>query len=96
MQTLVENVVRPAASPREEGAEVTIRASVEGGRLGLVVADDGPGPGAAPSSNGTGRGLRLLGERLRTRFGEDAQLITGAGPDGGFQVQVLMPAGGAP
>ena len=96
IQTLVENVVRHAASPREKGAEVTIRASVEGGRLRLVVADDGPGPGAAPSSNGTGRGLRLLGERLRTRFGEDAQIITGAGPDGGFQVRVLMPARGAP
>lgn len=92
VQTLVENVVRHAVTPREEGAEMRVTAAVEGGRLRLTVEDDGPGRDAHPATNGTGKGLHLLRERLRTRFGDEAALETESPDAGGFRVRVLLPA----
>ncbi|MBN2172231.1 MAG: histidine kinase [Candidatus Krumholzibacteriota bacterium] len=43
LQPLVENAVRHAVAPRAEGGRVRIEARVEGDRLLLAVADDGPG-----------------------------------------------------
>src|SRR3954466_12564768 len=43
LQTLVENSVKYAVSPRREGASIHVTASGSGGRLRVSVEDDGPG-----------------------------------------------------
>src|SRR5262245_21034294 len=59
LQPLVENAMKYAISPREEGGSVTVLAGIEGGGLRLAVVDDGPGlPPAAAAGNARGVGLR--------------------------------------
>src|SRR5262249_35262218 len=43
LQTLVENSVKYAVSPRREGASITVRAAASNGRARITVEDDGPG-----------------------------------------------------
>jgi signal transduction histidine kinase len=71
LQTLVENSVKFAVSPRRDGASITIRARQEGGTLHVGVEDDGPGfDGRLPE----GHGLALLKDRLELVFGGRASL----------------------
>src|SRR5215471_5980555 len=43
LQTLVENSVKYAVSPRREGASIVVRARSSGGGVTVTVEDDGPG-----------------------------------------------------
>jgi signal transduction histidine kinase len=72
LQTLVENSVKFAVSPRREGASIAVRVRRTNGRLALSVDDDGPGfdPGERPA----GHGLDLLAARLKMLFGDRASL----------------------
>jgi LytS/YehU family sensor histidine kinase len=77
VQTLVENSVKYAVSPRLEGGAIAIRAVASDGRVRILVSDDGPGfdaSGAAP-----GHGLSLVRDRLAMTLGDRARLrITSA------------------
>jgi|GEM_PF-1442732 len=64
VHTLVENAVKHGIIPRGEGGMIRIRISQENAVLQIVVEDNGPGPGARPSTAGTGFGLRMLSEQL--------------------------------
>ncbi|MEO1576175.1 MAG: histidine kinase, partial [Pseudomonadota bacterium] len=77
LQPLIENAIKYAVTPREEGGTLQIGARVHAGNLVMTLADDGPGLGAdAPGSNGKqGVGLRNTRERLRQLYG-DAQAFT--------------------
>jgi len=77
LQTLVENSVKYAVSPRREGASITVRAAASNGRVRVTVEDDGPGfdPHARPD----GHGLDLLERRLRMLFGDRAALNVESG-----------------
>jgi hypothetical protein len=68
LQPLVENAIRHAVAPSENGGRVTIEARTVGERLHLVVADDGPGL----NGNGpvTGIGLANTRERLEQLYGD--------------------------
>jgi LytS/YehU family sensor histidine kinase len=59
LQPVVENAVKYAISPREEGGTISISARVKSGTMHLTVADDGPGL-IDPSrlTNGRGVGIR--------------------------------------
>ncbi len=72
LQPLIENAIKYAVTPREEGGVLKITARVHGGNLLLTLADDGPGLGAkAADGNGEkGVGLRNTRERLRQLYGE--------------------------
>lgn len=72
LQTLVENSVKFAVSPRREGGLVDVEAEVLHGQVRLRVSDDGPGfdPATAPAHHG----LALLRERLALSLGERASL----------------------
>ena len=72
LQTLVENSVKYAVSPRRDGASIHVRAAVDGTRLRVAVEDDGPG--FEGSSRPPGHGLDVLERRLRMLFGDDAAL----------------------
>ena len=72
LQTLVENSVKYAVSPRREGASIVVRALQADGRLRVEVADDGPG--FDPAQAASGHGLALLEARLARIFGDRARL----------------------
>ena len=60
--------------------------TVDDGRLGVTVSDDGPG---ASDEKGGGFGLVGLAERVRALGGE---LVAGPVPAGGFAVTARLPA----
>ena len=72
LQTLVENSVKFAVSPRREGGSIVIRSATANGRVRLNVEDDGPGFDAAHLPSG--HGLALLRDRLAMTFGDRATL----------------------
>jgi LytS/YehU family sensor histidine kinase len=91
LQPLVENAMKYAISPREEGGSVTVMAGIEGGQLRLAVADDGPGlPPAAVGGNGRGVGLRNTRERLKVLYGDAHRVeVIDAAP--GLRVEMRLP-----
>jgi signal transduction histidine kinase len=88
LQTLVENSVKYAVSPRREGAALRIAAAAPDGRVQLTVEDDGPGFDA--DSLPAGHGLDLLRSRLAMLFGADASLHFDARP-GRTAVVITIP-----
>jgi two-component system LytT family sensor kinase len=103
LQPLVENAVTHSmAVPGREG-RIRIGASVENGRLRLVVKDNGPGlaPHEAGAltrrdlergrTEGNGIGLANTEERLRHLYGEAARLTLESPPEGGARVTLEIP-----
>src|SRR5262249_12723506 len=90
LQTLVENSVKYAVSPRRDGATIRVLAAASGDRLRITVEDDGPGFDA--SAPPPGHGLDLLAQRLRMLFGERASLVFNS-RDGRTEVQLDVPTG---
>jgi two-component system sensor histidine kinase AlgZ len=75
LQTLVENSVKYAVSPRREGACIIVRAATQLGRTRIEVEDNGPGFNGVDLSNlPGGHGLALLDARLRLQFGAAAEM----------------------
>jgi len=72
LQTLVENSVKFAVSPRREGATIVVRAQKADGRLAISVDDDGPG--FDPQLRPAGHGLDLLAGRLAMLFSDRASM----------------------
>lgn len=72
VQTLVENSVKYAVSPRREGAAITVRAAKNGQFVHIRVEDDGPGFDDADAA--PGHGIALVRERLALAFNERAAL----------------------
>jgi sensor histidine kinase YesM len=79
VQTLVENSVKFAVSPRREGAEITVRAVMREGKPAIDVLDDGPGFSIADLK--AGHGLDLLQSRLAAQFGSGSALEIGRDPN---------------
>ncbi len=97
LQPLVENAVKHAVAPRAEGGTLRILARVEPEEtLRLEVGDDGPGalPSDVPASEGLG--LRLVRQRLETRYQGRASLSIETRPGAGFHVVVRVPQDVAP
>ena len=78
LQTLVENSVKYAVSPRREGGAILVRAQTTDGRVHISVEDHGPGfdAGVRPE----GHGLALLDARLAMLFGNRASMIIDSRP----------------
>ena len=72
VQTLVENSVKYAVSPRRDGASIAVRSAARNGHLRIDVEDDGPGFEA--SALPEGHGLALLRARLAMAFGDAASV----------------------
>jgi two-component system LytT family sensor kinase len=77
LQTLVENSVKYAVSPRRDGASIRVCAAAADQRLTVTVEDDGPG--FAASTRPGGHGLDLLERRLHMLFGDRASLTVESG-----------------
>jgi len=90
LQPLVENAIRHAIAPRAEGGRLEIRGAIADGRLSLSVADDGPGQ-RNDTSNGSGLGLRLVRERLKSLYAERATFDVSTSPGNGFTATLSLP-----
>src|SRR3954468_21441722 len=88
LQTLVENSVKYAVSPRRDGASIRVCAAAADQRLTVTVEDDGPG--FAASTRPGGHGLDLLERRLHLLFGDRASLRVESG-NGKTAVRIDVP-----
>jgi sensor histidine kinase YesM len=78
IQTLVENSVKYAVSPRTQGAFICVSVRAEGDRVAIEVSDDGPGFRGIDLP--AGHGLSNLQERLHAAFGDGAWLDISSDP----------------
>ena len=92
LQPLIENAVKYAISPREEGGTISICAKVSGSTLQLTVADDGPGlVDQSRIVTGRGVGIRNTRERLQVLYGDRGQVeVVPNNP--GLRVVLTLPA----
>jgi two-component system, LytTR family, sensor kinase len=71
LQPLIENALKYAISPREEGGSIRIEGRARGAMLEIAVIDDGPGlRDGNVAVDGRGVGLRNTRERLAVLYGE--------------------------
>jgi signal transduction histidine kinase len=91
--TLVENAVIHGVDPCCEAGTITIRATEEGGRLRLAVADTGQG---ISPKKGTGVGLVNIRERLKTLYGTSARLVLEENVPRGVVAAIELDSGAAP
>jgi two-component system LytT family sensor kinase len=92
LQPLIENAIKYAVSPREQGGRIRIGGHVTGGMLQLEVADDGPGMVNAPRlTNGRGVGIRNTCERLQVLYG-DRGIVQVHNTEPGLRVALSFPA----
>ena len=73
LQSMVENAIKHGLEGKPEGGTLKVRAEVAHSKLRVIVADDGLGFGAKPST-GTGLGLTNIRERLKLLHGDQASL----------------------
>lgn len=93
LQPLVENAIKYAVTPQEEGADITVSARLIGERVLIAVSDTGPGLTDAKTrpSLSTGVGLANIRERLAQAFGPDHRFDTRSNPGEGFGVEIEIP-----
>ena len=93
LQPLVENAIKYAVTPREEGAEICVEARLSGDRVQIAVSDTGPGLNekANRPTLSTGVGLANIRERLAQAYGPDQKLETRSASGGGFAVEIEIP-----
>jgi len=65
------------------------------GHFRVEVQDNGVGLQVAPTTQGTGMGLRGVRERLKLLYGEGAALSIAGAPGGGVIARMLVPRGAA-
>ncbi|WP_425230622.1 sensor histidine kinase [Sphingomonas sp.] len=93
LQPLVENAIKYAVTPQEDGADICIEVRLAGEQVHITVSDSGPGlqDGVQPPSLSTGVGLANIRERLVQAYGADQQLVTRSTAEGGFSVAIEIP-----
>lgn len=91
-QPLIENVMKYAVARSTRPVTLGIRATAKGGRLTLLVSDNGSDDlEATATCAGTGVGLANVASRLRTRYGDDQHMRTSKNEAGGFDVELSLP-----
>ncbi|MFM9978744.1 MAG: sensor histidine kinase [Sphingomonadaceae bacterium] len=93
LQPLVENAIKYAVTPQEEGADIAVSAQLVGNSVHITVADTGPGLSdtAVRPGYSTGVGLANIRDRLNQAFGPQHRFETRNQPGGGFVVTVEIP-----
>lgn len=90
LQSLVENAIKHGLEPKPEGGTLAVGAEVVHGKLEVTVADTGVGFGRAATA-GTGIGLGNIRERLRLRYGAEAELRITENAPSGTRVTIVVP-----
>jgi len=93
LQPLVENAIKYAVTPSEEGAEIAVSARLVGERVRITVSDTGPGliESKLGPSLSTGVGLANIRDRLAQAYGPDHRFDARSAPGGGFAVEIEIP-----
>lgn len=93
LQPLVENAIKYAVTPKEEGADISITAQLVGQKVRVIVSDTGPGlqPGQQDHSLSTGVGMANTRERLMQAYGDDQRFEHFVKANGGFEVLLELP-----
>jgi sensor histidine kinase YesM len=93
LQPLVENAIKYAVTPSEDGADIWITASREGEGVRIEVADNGDSGGcnAGSATQSTGVGLANIRERLAQAYGAAHGFATKKNDQGGFSVIIESP-----
>ncbi|HLU91287.1 MAG TPA: histidine kinase [Pedomonas sp.] len=92
LQPLVENAIKYAVAPSENGADIALKADVERGRLCITVADTGQGFSAGTKHSGSsGVGLVNIRDRLNQAYGDDHRFELGANEPHGVVVRIEIP-----
>jgi two-component system, LytTR family, sensor kinase len=93
LQPLVENAIKYAVTPQEEGADITIRAQLAGERVRIIVSDTGPGlqQGAVNPKTSTGVGMVNIRERLTQAYGDEHRFDTYTREGQGFEAVIEFP-----
>ena len=94
LQPLIENALKYAIAPCEEGGTITVSAKVEKRRLIMRVRDQGPGIGEGaekmPQSS-SGVGLANTRGRLQQIYGDDHAFILHNVKPSGLEVAISIP-----
>ena len=93
LQPLVENAIKYAVTPKEEGADISVVAQLVGQRVRITVSDTGPGlqPGQQDFTLSTGVGMANTRERLLQAYGDDQRFEHYVKAGGGFEVLLELP-----
>ena len=93
LQPLIENAIKYAVTPSEDGADIWLTASREGDAVRIEVADNGNWDGCADASASpsTGVGLANIRERLQQAYGNAHGFTTKKNEHGGFSVIIEIP-----
>jgi len=92
LQPLIENAIKYAISPSEEGGTLRIAANVHDGTLVLQVSDTGPGLGQGDNGQKScGVGLRNTRERLQQLYGDRQAFTLGPNDPTGLTVTINIP-----
>src|SRR5438045_6335758 len=93
LQPLIENAIKYAVTPAENGADIWMTASREGAAVRIEVADTGDGHGVAElsASPSTGVGLANIRDRLSQAYGAAHRFEARKNDRGGFSVIIEIP-----
>ena len=96
LQPLVENSIKHGLAAKVEGGQITIRSSLDpGGRLLLVVEDDGVGIPEEKMEDlfigPTGIGIQNVKQRLEVSYESDYRLSVDSRPSSGTRIEIEMP-----
>lgn len=89
LQPLVENAVKHGVARSEAPTRIFIHSRVDGPMLEITVENDALTSG--PVSRGENIGLRNVSDRLRMRFGDEANLVTAEVVGAGFRNTLRVP-----
>ena len=94
LQPLVENAIKYAVTPQEEGADIAVTARLVGDAVRIAVTDTGPGLNepAHGSTTSTGVGLANIRDRLAQAYGPRHRFEAQPREEGGFVVTIEIPA----
>ena len=92
LQPLIENAIKYAVTPAENGADIWLTAAREGQAVRIEVADNGDGSGGEiAASPSTGVGLANIRDRLSQAYGGAHRFDTRQNERGGFSVIIEIP-----
>jgi len=92
LQPLIENAIKYAVTPNENGADIWLTAKREGQAVRIEVADNGHGEGGEiAASPSTGVGLANIRDRLSQAYGAAHRFETRKNERGGFSVILEIP-----
>jgi LytS/YehU family sensor histidine kinase len=99
LQPLIENAIKYAVTPQEEGADITLSAQLAGQNVRITVSDTGAGLSegsvdpttGAVATESTGVGLANIRDRMAQAYGDQQRFEVQSGADGGFTVIIEFP-----